>query len=123
MTYETGRGKPPKKTRFKKGKSGNPSGRPRRNTSLAALVEADLASTVTVQEAGKTRKISKKKALSKRVVAAAINGDPKAIAMLLQIAKSAPAANENEVTPPSEYDLEVVRRFAPRILKERESKK
>jgi Family of unknown function (DUF5681) len=30
-TYEVGYGKPPKATRFQKGKSGNPSGRPKKN--------------------------------------------------------------------------------------------
>ena len=34
---EVGYGKPPKATRFKKGKSGNPSGRPRRNPGIAEL--------------------------------------------------------------------------------------
>jgi uncharacterized protein YbaP (TraB family) len=46
--YEVGRGKPPVHSRFKKGQSGNPRGRPAKN--LAALLAAALNETVTVTE-------------------------------------------------------------------------
>ena len=46
--YEVGRGKPPVHSRFKKGQSGNPRGRPAKN--LAVLLAAALNETVTVTE-------------------------------------------------------------------------
>src|SRR3954464_9043488 len=40
--YSVGYGKPPLHTRFRKGHSGNPSGRPRRKTDLASLLTRAL---------------------------------------------------------------------------------
>jgi len=60
-----GYGKPPKRTRFKPGHSGNPKGRPRKNKTLPDYVEEELRSMVTLTEEGKTRKIPKALALVK----------------------------------------------------------
>src|ERR1700682_1828124 len=56
--YTVGRGKPPIETRFKKGKSGNPSGRPRRVPTLLDTVAKILARTQTVNIHGENKSIS-----------------------------------------------------------------
>jgi hypothetical protein len=53
--------KPPLHTRFKKGQSGNPRGRPVKN--LAALLPAALNEKVTVTENGKRRQVTKREAV------------------------------------------------------------
>src|SRR6266566_3065012 len=58
--YEVGYGKPPLHTRFKKGQSGNPRGRPRGAKNFTSLVSDALDQRVVVTENGKRREISKR---------------------------------------------------------------
>jgi hypothetical protein len=71
---EVGYGKPPKRTQFKPGQSGNPKGRPRKSTTFEDDVEAELRSMIIVTEDGKPRKITKRRAIAKQHVHKAING-------------------------------------------------
>ena len=73
--YEVGYRKPPKSTRFRKGKSGNPKGRPKGSRSINALLERALDAPVTITEAGRTITIEQRAALFKALVARAITGD------------------------------------------------
>jgi hypothetical protein len=72
--YSTGYGKPPKRTQFKPGQSGNPNGRPRKSTTFEDDLEAELRSRITVTEDGKPRTITKRRAIAKVQVHNAIKG-------------------------------------------------
>src|SRR5215469_4198577 len=73
--YKVGYGKPPTKTKFLKGKSGNPSGRPKRKYRPKEPLDfqkeliAELKSLMTINEAGNKKRVSKLQALAKAVVA------------------------------------------------------
>ena len=75
--YAVGRGKPPQHSRFKKGQSGNPAGRPKRTRSLLHDLEAELLAEVTVKENGKAVRLTKGQVLIKSMFAKAIGGDAK----------------------------------------------
>ena len=84
-TYDVGYAKPPKSTRFQKGRSGNPRGRPKGTRNLKTDLAEELAETVLLTEGGKTRKVSKQRAMLKATVNKAIRGDTRAHALLLTL--------------------------------------
>ena len=55
-----GYGKPPEQTKFKKGQSGNPAGRPRGSRNLKSLINRELNSTITIEQAGKKRRFDER---------------------------------------------------------------
>lgn len=71
--YEVGYKKPPKETRFRRGQSGNPRGRPRGAKSWKTLIEEELGRTIVVTERGKQKKITLKRAVVKRGVHDAVS--------------------------------------------------
>jgi len=87
MTYEIGYRRPPASGRFKPGTSGNPRGRPKGARNFVTLLEQELQQTITVNENGKKKKITRQQAMVKRVVTNALNGDAKAILLLIDILK------------------------------------
>lgn len=83
--YEVGYGKPPIDTRFQKGQSGNPSGRPKGRKSLASIFMAELYSTLIVEENGRVLKKTKLDLILDRLGLKAAAGDPKARALLFAL--------------------------------------
>lgn len=83
--YEVGYAKPPKATRFRKGQSGNPGGRPKGARGFAASIKRELESKVTVREGSNAVQISKAQAMAKRLSEKALKGDMQALKILLQI--------------------------------------
>ena len=84
--YEIGRGKPPKHTRFKKGVSGNPKGRPRGRRDFSTEIDEILTARVVVTENGKSRKVSSRMATLMRLREKALKGDGRAMDRLLELA-------------------------------------
>jgi hypothetical protein len=76
--YEIGYSKPPKHTRFKKGKSGNQKGRPKGAKSFSTDLREELSEKVPVRENGKVRILSKQRAILKAQVSKAMAGDIRA---------------------------------------------
>jgi len=83
--YEVGYRKPPRSTRFKKGQSGNPRGRPSGSKNLSTLLTEALNELVIVTENGRRRKVSKREAIIKQLVNQSANGDWRAVKLLLDI--------------------------------------
>lgn len=87
--YAVGYGKPPAHTRFQKGQSGNPSGKPRKMLSDDEIVLRELASRVTVVEGGKKKRMSKLEVMLKKQVVLAMQGDPKAVQFITGVYRAA----------------------------------
>jgi len=81
--YEVGYGKPPEATRFQKGRSGNPAGKPKGARSVKADLEDELKEEVEITEGGRTVKLRKQRLLLKSLVTRAIKGDVRAAARIL----------------------------------------
>jgi hypothetical protein len=84
MDYEIGYRRPPESGRFKKGKSGNPKGRPKGSTNFLTILEQELGQLIVVNENGNKKTITRMQAMVKRIVACALQGDLKAISPLLK---------------------------------------
>lgn len=69
---------PPKNRRFQKGKSGNPSGRPKGGRNVGVLMREGLNKTITITENGKTRKMTMREAIVHRTLVDAAKGNGKA---------------------------------------------
>lgn len=83
--YEVGYGKPPKATQFKKGRSGNPKGRPKGAKGVNASLKRELEAKITVREGNHETRISKAEAIAKRLTAGALKGDTKLLMALLKV--------------------------------------
>jgi hypothetical protein len=91
-----GYGNPPKATRFKKGHSGNPKGRPRGSVSLQQLIRKQLNHKVTVTIGTRRRTVTRREAIAMTIVASGLKSDPRAVATILQVE----ALSEHQVEEP-----------------------
>jgi hypothetical protein len=115
--YNVGYGKPPKSGQFKRGKSGNPKGRPKGILKLATDLAAELNEQITVREDGKPRRVSKQRALIKSLMSKALQGDVRANATVLALyARVITDLPDNEDSVVEENELEILRQFAPKGL-------
>lgn len=73
--YKVGYKKPPKKSQFKKGQSGNPKGRPKGRKNNHTILSESLSQKVTVTRDGKKLKISRIEALNERGFQRAMQGN------------------------------------------------
>lgn len=80
---EIGYGHPPKKHQFKKGKSGNPSGRPKGSRNARSILSSALNERVIIRENGKKKSITKQEVVIKQMVNQAAGGNAVAIRQLL----------------------------------------
>jgi hypothetical protein len=105
-------GNPPQDTKFKKGSSGNPNGRPKGSKNLSTIMMEAARDQVTATIDGKSRKISKIQATAMQLATKAASGDRAAMGKFLdwmdEIEARAAAARPTQF-PLSEPDLEVLR--------------
>ena len=98
-TYQVGFAKPPIATRFRKGQSGNPAGRPRGSKNISTILEQELEQRVVIRENGKQRRVTKRRASMKQFVNKAIAGDPRALQLLINYLRELELNLPNRLSP------------------------
>jgi len=109
---------PPEYTRFRKGKSGNPKGRPKGTLNLATVLARTLREKVVINEHGQRRVVTKLEAAVKQLVNKSAAGDLAALRQLSALVQS--AEEQAAQTPPtnaalSEDDQRVVQGILERF--------
>jgi Family of unknown function (DUF5681) len=114
--YEVGYKKPPQRSRFKKGESGNPNGRPRGSKNLATLLEKELRQRVMVNENGRRRSITKQEAMVKHLVNKALSGDRRLLQLMLEEIRLLEARAASSATATiDDADHQVMRQIQERL--------
>jgi len=83
--YEVGYGRPPKHSRFQKGRSGNPKGRPKGASGIMATMKRELARSITVQEGDRKVRMTMEEALTKRILQLGSKGNIQALKMVVEM--------------------------------------
>lgn len=83
---DIGYGKPPKNTRFQKGISGNPKGRPSGVRNMRTDLVEELKGKASVTENGKRQTLSKQRLMLKQAINKAAAGDLKALKLCFELA-------------------------------------
>lgn len=106
MTYEVGYRRPPKKSRFKKGVSGNPRGRPKGSNNFVTLLGQELEKPITINEDGKKKNITRMHAIVMRIVTGALQGEQKSVLSLIEILRRSGQFEESEMDDflPEDYE-------------------
>ncbi len=116
--YDIGYGKPPKATRFRKGVSGNPTGRPKGSRSIASILSKLGRERVKVTTNGTTRSMTKLEVVFTQLNNQAASGNLKAIRELLSAHRLfAEPQQIDEITPAAtqERDDAVLKNLAKRV--------
>ena len=118
--YEVGYGKPPRHTRFQKGRSGNPTGRPRGRKNMATLLSAALDASIIVVENGRRKKITKREAIVTQLVNKSASADLKATQIVLAMLRELEALADGDAESGAftEADKEIIGRIQARLRNE-----
>jgi hypothetical protein len=114
VSYKVGKGKPPKRTQFRKGRSGNPKGRPKGSVNLASEISKELKQRVTVKEGGINKTIPKQTAVAKALVNKSMQGDMRAGSLVMAISERG-STDEAEGLPVSAEERALLRHYLPGI--------
>ena len=83
--YEVGYGKPPEATRFKKGKSGNPKGRPKTSKNVGKVLEEIFYRKIPISENGSRREVTMLEAIFRQVAIGAAKGEVRHVDRVLKL--------------------------------------
>jgi Family of unknown function (DUF5681) len=103
-TYTVGKGRPPLSTRWKPGQSGNPKGRLKGVKTMTTFHEV-LSQKIEISENGKSRKVSVREAIVRRIISLALKGDFKAILQVFSKEPEIAAAIERGNIPQITADM------------------
>ena len=101
--YRVGYRVPPEHSRFKKGRSGNPKGRPKGTLNMATVLARTLREKVIINENGQRKVVTKLEAAIKQLVNKSAAGDLAALRQLSTLVQS--AEEQAAQTPPADAFL------------------
>lgn len=100
-----GRGHPPVEHQFKKGQSGNPSGRPKKKPSTAELLNKLAKTKVTIRQGERNKRISGEELRIRALVQRALQGDVTANRRVSQVVVDGPNSQLSLTQAPPQMDL------------------
>lgn len=86
-SYKVGYGSPPRENQFKPGKSGNPSGRPRKSKNPDTIAKEEINRMIVVNDNGHRYKMSALQACLRQIVNMAIKGNAQSQRMVISLVK------------------------------------
>jgi hypothetical protein len=115
--YPVGYGKPPRHTRFVKGQSGNPRGRPPGAKNIKTLLTKALNELVVVTDQGGRRLVTKREAIVTQLVNRSAKADFKAIQILLGMLRDIEGDSDPHPSDPTfaEADQQIIARMKARL--------
>ncbi len=115
--YEVGYKKPPKEHQFKPGVSGNPKGRPKLVQDFKTDFQDELEETITLKEGGNIKTMTKQRALIKRLITNALNGNAASIKLVTSIMSSLPIKPKDIEEDLSVEDAKILKDYIERNSK------
>ena len=116
--YEVGYGKPPKGTRFRKGRSGNPKGRRKGTKNLKTDLQEVLQEKIVIVEGEERKVVSKQRAILMTLANRGIKGDTRAAlalsGLVLRLHDQSEAGSEED--PLDAGDLAIIESFTKKAL-------
>jgi hypothetical protein len=103
-SHEVGYKHPPRSTRFVKGRSGNPKGRPKGSQNLSTLISKAAQERIRVTLNGRTKRITKREAVVLQIVNKALSGEDRAAKEALNLFMIAETHDQDSAGSPSDPD-------------------
>jgi hypothetical protein len=115
--------KPPRRSQFRKGQSGNPNGRPKGTKNLGSYLLKALNQKITVTEGGRRYRITKLEAALKQLVNKAATADLAAMKLLVSLFHITEGRGQESepAIAHSEADENVIQTLYSRLLEHRPS--
>jgi len=121
--YKVGKGRPPKHTRYKKGQSGNPSGR-KKLPDVAQAAARVLEQKISVTQDGVRKRMPGIDALLSKAFAKALTGDMRAAEFLIKIVANDNAQRTDDGQEEAEHDaadVDIIERYYERYVPRRKA--